>query len=113
MSGAAETRGRPEDRGLQAERTTLSWTRTLVALIAVAAFSIRIGDRVPLLAAIVVPLALVAAVSQVLAARRRHSASLRALVEGKARPALIAVLAVSAATAALGFACLVLALLEA
>ena len=91
-----------DDPGLQPERTTLAWGRTLMSFVIVSAVFLRwIQHHGPFVLALF-GLAVLTAGSIHLTQRRRYARSARDVAERRSSPELGAVLATSAAVAALG-----------
>ena len=91
-----------DDPGLQPERTTLAWGRTLMSFVVVSAVFLRwLQHHGPFVLALF-GLAVLTAGSIYLTQRHRYARSARGVAEQRSTPELGAVLATSAAVVALG-----------
>jgi uncharacterized membrane protein YidH (DUF202 family) len=98
--------GRPapphDDPGLQPERTTMAWGRTLMSFVVVSAVFLRwIQHHGPFVLALF-GLAVLTAGSIYLTQRPRYARSARGVAERRSTPEFVAVLATSCAVAVLG-----------
>lgn len=91
-----------DDPGLQPERTALSWTRTVLALMVCSATLLRWAPKYP--GILLVVIVLMAALSGVIAVgqRRRYRKEAEGLAQDKVPPNIIGVLTLTACIA--GFA---------
>jgi len=87
--------------GLQAERTSLAWARTLLGYLVVATISLKTANHTGLLGGL--SAAAYLGIAAVVAFRRRphHVRSLEEIRTGQARPPVIEVLVLSMVTSAL------------
>ena len=101
------------DPGLQPERTTLAWTRTVVAMLVVGAVMLRwahlYGSAVVLVAGVLCMLAIFIVATQ----RRRYQAGCQGIVRGRAAPNVRSVVALTGSLLLLGAAGLVFVLADA
>lgn len=102
MASPLEQAAAPErDPGLQAERTSLAWARTLLGYLVVATISLKTANHTGLLGGLSAVACL--GIAAVVAFRRgpHHVRSLEGLRTGQARPPVMEVLALSLVTCAL------------
>ena len=93
---------RHPDPGLQPERTTMAWTRTLVSFLVVAGASLRVSASVHDAAFIVIAvIAMTVALNIMVRQSGRYRRSNAGLVQEKVKPQVLSVMVMSAAVALL------------
>lgn len=97
----------PNDPGLQPERTTLAWNRTLMAFVIVAAFFLRWGNQQGVVVVGLFAAALAVALTIWATQRTRYSQSVRAMRQPQGSPKVGPAVALGAAVVLLGAAGLV------
>lgn len=90
------------DPGLQPERTSLSWTRTMFALLTVSAIFLRWIHQHGALTLIPLVVCVLAAIGIELTQRRRYRRAVSAILSDGAAPSLGSVAALSGAVVLLG-----------
>lgn len=90
------------DPGLQSERTTMAWARTLLTFVVVAAVFLRWAPRHGSFVLVLFGLAVVTAGAIYLTQRSRYTRSVRDVAQERSTPEVGAVLATSAAVLGLG-----------
>lgn len=94
----------PVDPGLQPERTTLAWNRTLMAFVIVAAFFLRWGEQHGVVVVGLFGAALAMALSIWATQATRHSRSVRSIQQAQASPNVWPAVALGASVILLGAA---------
>ncbi|WP_231559490.1 DUF202 domain-containing protein [Kocuria sp. ZOR0020] len=97
----------PVDPGLQPERTTLAWSRTLMAYVIVAAFFLRWAGEHGVVVVVLFGAAIAVALAIGATQRTRHTAYSRAIGRNSAEPNAGPAVALSASVVLLGAAGLV------
>ncbi|MGO1985397.1 DUF202 domain-containing protein [Corynebacterium casei] len=102
---------RHPDPGLQPERTTMAWTRTLVSFLVVAGLSMRVSASVHEIAFLLIAvIAMVAALNITVRQAGRYERSNTGLVEEKIRPQVWSVVVMSTAVTLLALVLLAMRL---
>lgn len=97
----------PVDPGLQPERTTLAWNRTLMAFVIVAAFFLRWGNEHGVVVVILFGAALTVAIAIWVTQRHRHGHSVQTMRSPQTRTRVAPAIALGSAVVLLGAAGLV------
>jgi len=92
----------PVDPGLQPERTALAWTRTMIALCAVALLVLRLTDRLGPAATAIVAVVAVAGLAFTAGGRRRYRSAIAAIDAEAGAPSTRSVVAAAATTCLIG-----------
>lgn len=110
-SGIAVMQRHP-DPGLQPERTTMAWTRTLVSFLVVAGLSMRVSASVHEIAFLLITvIAMMAALNITVRQAGRYERSNTGLVEEKIRPQVWSVIVMSTAVTLLALVLLAMRLM--
>lgn len=90
------------DPGLQPERTSLAWSRTIIAYAAVALLTVRIIDRLGPIALVALAVTGVTCLTIVLGQPLRYRAAVRSIGAESGSAAVRSVIATASATATVG-----------